>query len=128
MVILDTNILIDYIRRPKVDDSYLVRMIKTKLPRNLAISIITVQELYTGQSSKIPRKEEFFLTIVNSLKVLPYEYKTAKFAGEIMRDSKFNLGFADAGIAATAILNNAQLLTLNKKDFAKIKNLHFASI
>lgn len=125
MVVLDTNILIDYIRRPKSDDSYLVKLIKSELPHNLSISIITVQELYVGQSSKIAQKEQFFLTIINSLRILPYEYKVARRAGEIMRDSKYKIGFADAAIAATAIINKASLATLNKKDFQEIKDLEF---
>ena len=125
MVVLDTDILIDYIRRPKVDGSYLVKLIKSELPHNLAISIITIQELYVGQSSKIAQKEQFFLTIIDSLKILPYEYKVAKCAGKIMRDSKYKTGFTDAAIAATTIVNNAQLATLNKKDFQGIPDLEF---
>lgn len=128
MVVLDTNIVIDYIRRPDFNNSGLVRLIKSELPQNLAISIITIQELYIGQSSKVAEKEEFFLTITESLKILPYEYKIAKLAGEIMRDVKSTLGFADAAIAATTIINNAALLTLNIKDFEKIKGLKFASV
>lgn len=123
MVILDTNILIDYIRRPDSAGSNLVKLIKTVSAENLAISIITIQELYVGQSSKILQEEQIFLTIIESLNVLPYEFEIAKLAGEIMRDSKNPVFFADAAIAATAILNNAKLFTLNKKDFQGIKGL-----
>lgn len=123
MVIIDTNILIDYIRRPNSIDSYLVKLIKSELHSDLAVSIITIQELYVGQSSKIAEKEKFFLAIMTSLKVLPYEQEVAKFAGEIMRDSLAVISFPDAAIAATAILNKAKLFTLNKKDFTGIKNL-----
>ncbi len=52
--------------------------------------------------------------------------KTAKFAGGIIRDLSHPIGFADAAIAATAILNGFSLLTFNKKDFAGIKNLQLA--
>lgn len=40
-----------------------------------------------------------------------------------MRDTKPGIQFADAAIAATAIINNARLATLDKKDFQGIKNL-----
>ncbi len=40
-----------------------------------------------------------------------------------MRDSKTPIQFADAAIAATAIINGAELYTLNKKDFEKIPGL-----
>ncbi len=123
MVVIDTNILIDYIRRSNSADSYLVKLLKLNPSPKIAISIITIQELYAGQSSKIAGKEQFFLRIVDSLKVLPYDSQVAKFAGEIIRDTKSQIQFADAVIAATAILNKASLFTLNKKDFQGIKNL-----
>lgn len=85
--------------------------------------MITIQELYAGQSSKNPEKEKFFLIIMNYFKVLPYDREIAKLAGEIMRDAKLEIVFADAAIAATAIINGAQLATLNKKDFSGIKDL-----
>lgn len=88
--------------------------------------MITIQELYAGQSSKIPEKESFFLAIMNYFKMLPYDREIAKLAGEIMRDVKSPVQFADAAIAATAIINGASLLTLNKKDFSGIKDLELA--
>lgn len=128
MVVIDTNILIDYVRRPKSDDSLLVKLITVKDPQDLTISIITIQELYVGQSSKIEGKEQFFLKIIDSLIILPYEYEVARLAGEIMRDSENPIGFADAAIAATTIVNDAQLATLNTKDFQGIKNLELLSL
>lgn len=123
MVVIDTNILIDYIRRSNSADSYFVKLLKSKPSLEIVISIITIQELYVGQSSKITQKEQFFLKVINSLKVLSYDGRVAKLAGEIMRDTKIQVQFADAAIAATAILNKAQLFTLNKKDFIGVKKL-----
>lgn len=37
--------------------------------------------------------------------------------------AELNTQFADAAIAATAIINKAKLATLNKKDFQRIKEL-----
>ena len=128
MVVIDTNILIDHIRRSNNADSYLVKLHKSKSSLEIAISIITIQELYVGQSSKTSEKEQFFLRVINSLKVLPYDGRVAKFAGEIIRDTKPQVQFADAAIAATAILNKASLFTLNKKDFQGIKNLKLETI
>lgn len=123
MVIIDTNILIDYLRRSNSADTHLVKLLKLNPSKDVAISIITIQELYMGQSSRIIQREQFFLTVINSLQVLSYDNQIAKFAGEIIRDTKMQVQFADAAIAATAILNKAQLFTLNKKDFTGIKNL-----
>jgi len=123
VVILDTNLLIDFIHRPNLADSELEKFLKENPQTDLSISVITIQELYVGQSSKDPKKEQMFLNLIKSLRVLPYELKTAKLAGEIIRDSKTSLSFPDAAIAATTILSKAKLLTLNKKDYEKIKKL-----
>lgn len=123
MVILDTNIIIDHLRRPKKTDSYLIKLVK-KLPKEpLAISIITIQELYEGQSTKNEQKERDLLAVVSPLKILPYTYEIAQLAGEIARDLREAIEFADAAIAATAVVNDCEFYTLNKKDFSKIKDL-----
>lgn len=122
MVILDTNVLIDHIRRPKGVDSHLVKLIE-KLPQEeLVISAIVIQELYSGLSSRT-YKHQIFIAIISSFRVLPYNNRVAQMAGEIIRDSQRSIEFADAAIAATAILNKVPLFTLNKKDFQDIRNL-----
>lgn len=123
MVILDTDIVIDCIRQPGNKNTPLVKLLQSVKPQDVAISVITIQELYVGESSKEIQKEEFFLKLISKLALLPYDYKIAKMAGEIMRDIRPRIQFADAAIAATAILNKARLLTLNKKDFKGIKKL-----
>ena len=123
MVILDTSVLIDYLRRSEKVDSLLPEFIQLHQKDKTAISILTIQELYAGKSSKEMKKEQRFLKVVSLLEILPYTYETAKLAGEIVRDLGKPMGFPDAAIAATAILNKAKLLTLNKKDFHLIKNL-----
>ena len=123
MVVVDTDILIDYIRQPENKISHLRALLKSIPSQDLAISVITIQELYVGESSKEKEKEEFFLQLINKLVILPYDQRSAKLAGEIMRDIRPRPQFADAAIAATAILNKSRLLTLNKKDFQGIKGL-----
>lgn len=123
MVVLDTDILIDYLRQPGNKNTPLVKLLNSVSTQDLAISVITIQELYVGESSREIQKENFFLSLINQFILLSYEHKTAKMAGEIMRDIRPRVQFADAAIAATAILNKASLLTLNKKDFKGIKGL-----
>lgn len=123
MVVLDTSILIDFLRRPKSDDSQLIQFNRLHPTEKIAISILTIQELYSGQSSKDGNKEQLFLKVVNKCEILPYTYEIARLAGELVRDIKSSLGFPDAAIAATTILNKAKLLTLNKKDFHRINGL-----
>lgn len=123
MVVLDTSILIDYLRRPQDSDSPLSEFNSLRPKEKKAISILTIQELYSGKSSKESHKERQFLEIISFFEILPYSYEVAKLAGEIIRESTNHLDFPDAAIAATAILNKAKLFTLNKKDFQTVKRL-----
>ncbi len=123
MVILDTNIIVDHLRCQKGQESCLTKIAKRFTKENLAISVITVQELYEGKSSKEQQREDYLLATITPLKILSYSYETAQMAGEIARDIKEPIEFADAAIAATAIINGADLYTLNKKHFQNIKDL-----
>lgn len=123
MVVLDTNIIIDHLRLPKGSETAFIKVARQRSKDSFAVSIISIQELYQGKSSREVSKTKDILDILNSLQILPYTFDTAKLAGEITRDSTYPIQFADAAIAATTIINSAQLLTLNKKDFQVIKEL-----
>ena len=124
MVVLDTNIIIDHLRlQDKQAESKLMTLARTKSKEVLAISMITIQELYEGRSTRDAQKEQYLLATISPLKILPYNYEVAKLAGEIARDIERPIELADAGIAATAILSGCELLTLNVKDFAGVDKL-----
>lgn len=128
MVILDTNIIIDHLRQSDKKTTHLIEITKKIIKeRDLAISVITVQELYEGQSTKDKNREECLLATIVPLKILPYDFEIAQLAGEIARDLYKAIEFADAAIAATAIIKKAPLFTLNKKHFQGIKGLQFYS-
>lgn len=123
MVVLDTNVIVDHLRQTDTAQTYLMKIAEEVSKENLAISIITIQELYEGESTRNEREEERLLATISPLKILPYIYETAQLAGEIARDLKRPIELADAAIAATTIVNGASLFTLNKKDFRGIENL-----
>lgn len=127
MVILDTNILIDHLRR-RQKPTVLDKLEEKNKGEIFCISMITIQELYEGKSTIDENKEKDILTLINNLRVFPYNYEIAKYAGTVARDSKKHIDLADAAIAATAILNEAQLLTLNRKDFVGIKDLELLEL
>jgi len=122
MVILDTSIIIDHLRQP-YSKSLLAKIEKEHTRETLCLSILSVQELYEGQSTKNPEQEKDLIATITPLKILPYSYEIAKYAGRIMRDVSYPIEFADAAIAATAIVNGASLFTLDKKDFQGVKGL-----
>lgn len=122
MVILDTNIIIDHLRLNKSNDlSALDKLASKELRESLAISVISVQELYEGRSTIEVEKESDLLNLITPLSIIQYNYLIAETAGKIARDLKQLIDFADAAIAASAIINNAPLVTLNKKHFIGIK-------
>lgn len=123
MVILDTDIVIDHLRA--IDDrvSQLIKIARRVSRTNLAVSVITIQELYEGQSSRDKTKEEYLLATIAPLKIIPYTFEVAKRAGMIARDLDRSIEFADAAIAATAVVHRASLYTLNQRDFRTIKGL-----
>lgn len=123
MVVIDTNVIIDHLRQKGSSDSQLSQLFNQIELTAAAISYMTIQELFAGQSTKNKEIEEWILKIINPYEILPYTFEVAKLAGEIERDSKNHIDFPDAAIAATAILQKASLFTLNKKDFKGIKGL-----
>ena len=123
MVVLDTNIIIDHLRQPKKKETALAKIAKQKPKEELAISMISVQELYEGRSTRNEEKERYLLATIVPLQILLYTYEVAQLAGKIARDLDRSIELADAAIAATAIVNGAQLFTLNKKDFQGIEGL-----
>src|SRR3990172_6548304 len=123
MVVLDTNIIIDHLRQYPEAKSHLDKIIKRMPQEPLAVAVITIQELYIGASTREERAEQLLLSTTSPLKILSYSWEAAQLAGEIARDLNRPIEFADAAIAACAIINGARLATLNKKDFKGIPRL-----
>jgi predicted nucleic acid-binding protein len=128
MVIIDTSVIIDHLRQQGEKESHILRLAKSFQKQELAISVITLQELYEGKSTTDKRKEGYMISTIAPLKILQYNYETAKKAGQIARGLTNPIEFADCAISATCILNNAKLATLNNKDFEKIPDLELVDI
>lgn len=122
MVVIDTSVVIDHLRQIG-ETSYFRKFEKEFENETLAISIVTIQELYAGKSTRDDEKERILLATISPLSILPYSYEVAELAGKLIRDAKNPLQVADAAIAATAIVNGSRLVSLNKKDFEEIEGL-----
>jgi tRNA(fMet)-specific endonuclease VapC len=122
MVILDANIIIDHLRMPRAESHY-KQIVTASALEELKISTITIQELYSGKSTREEWREFEMLDSLKEIELVPYNYEIAQCAGILIRDSANKLTFPDAAIAATAILNKAKLFTLNVKYFKEIKGL-----
>jgi len=129
MVIIDTSVIIDHLR--SVNDkknTVLVNFVKNHPKEILAISLLSIQELYEGQSTKFKLKEQQLLAIISPLKILDYTFEIAQKAGKLARDLPQNISLADAAIATTCMVYDCGLLTLDKKDFGQIKGLNLVEI
>ena len=117
MILLDTNILIE-IYRDNVNIISIVESIQ-----EIAVCDVVRAELFYGARNK---RELLEISVdLEGLTVLPLLPQISEMAVNLVKTYclSHKLEFADALIAATAILHNAELFTLNRKDFAYIPNL-----
>ena len=122
MILCDTNIIIEFYK----NNQTIVNELKIIGVDQLAISVITQAELYYGALNKAE-----LLKIQKHLNLLPNfpidNQVSAQFIQLMERYSlSHKLTIPDALIAATALVNNVNLYTLNLKDFRFIEgvNLH----
>lgn len=119
VILCDTNILIELYKNNPVIISEL-RKIGSK---KIAISSITQAELYYGALNK-----QELLQIkkhLSQLKILVVDTVVSEQFIQLMENYALShkLAIPDAIIAATALVNNLDLYTLNQKDFQFISNL-----
>lgn len=117
MFLLDTDVLIDYLRGRAEAVSYL-----NNLTAEMLISVVTIAELYAGVREG---KEQIKLeTFMRAFEIVPIDYDIAVAGGLYRRDygKSHGTGFTDALIAATAEVRGAQLVTLNHKHFPMLAN------
>ena len=119
VILCDTNILIELYKNNPVIISEL-RKIGSK---QIAISSITQAELYYGALNK-----QELLKIkkhLSQLEILAVDKTVSERFIQLMENYALShkLAIPDAIIAATALVNNLDLYTLNQKDFRFISNL-----
>lgn len=115
MKLIDSNILI-YAGEQRYAPALLPYVTD---PSNCSSAISRVETL--GFSRITPQQIIFFESLFTILKVLPVDDQVIEKAIEIRQIVKLSLG--DSLIAATALLQNTELLTRNTADFASIPNL-----
>jgi len=119
-VLLDTSILIEFLRR---EDKLLTKLYRlSKDYQTLSISIISHTELYAGESPWKNREMRRNLeSLLSNLTIIALTLEISKEAGRLRALN--NLPTIDAIIAATALSENLPLVTLNSKDFKRVKKL-----
>lgn len=119
-ILLDTSIIVDYLRQKDKSLTILFNLISPKY--ELYASIITHTESYGGKSVWEHQKaQEALEKIFANITILPLDENLSKKAGEIR--AKHNTAITDAVIAATVINHKLTLVTLNIKDFKDIEGI-----
>lgn len=116
--LVDTDVLVDFFR----GEEKAVGFVK-KYSKRIVISAITVSELYAGVRENEERSElDEFIELFTILPVTP---EIAVKGGLYKRDffKSHHIGLADAIIAATAEIHEADLKTLNSKHFPMLRGL-----
>ncbi len=120
MVLCDTDILIEAMKNnPRA--THLLRDIGFE---NIALSAITVMELYFGAVNK--REMTKIKNRVQQLRIVHIDQQICETAMDLVERyvKSHSLHIPDALIAATAICGRIELLTYNVKDFRFIKNIN----
>ena len=116
-LLLDTTVLVDYLRDKNVSVKYLEGM---GAEDHLLISAVTVAELYAGvRGVKELAKLE---SLLSAFDIVPVDRAIAAKGGLYRRDygPGHGTGLADALIAASAAVRLATLVTLNKRHFVML--------
>lgn len=119
-VLVDTSILIDYLRG---DDRAREVLERARTAGVLSASEITRLEVLAGMRS---REEDWTRRLLSTLVWHPVDAEVAERAGELGRDwlpSHRTIDSADLAIAATAMVLGARLLTLNVRHFPMFPDL-----
>ena len=120
-VLLDTDVLIDFLRGR--DDA--VSLVESNADR-IILSSIVVAELYAGvRGGETDREQTVLKRFVSLFRVVPVSSDIAKLGGLYKRDygKAHGVGIADAIVAATATLEEAELKTLNVKHYPMLGKL-----
>jgi len=118
LLLIDTDVLIDYLREQEQAAAYLESLVEQVL-----ISTVTVAELYAGVREGEERTA--LDAFIQAFEVVPVNVAIAIKGGLFRRDygKSHGTGLADALIAASAEVRGAELVTLNGKHFPMLKNV-----
>jgi tRNA(fMet)-specific endonuclease VapC len=120
-MVIDTNIFIEFLR---AKDKTKTGLFLIPDDKQIYISSVTIYELLMGANT--PDKIKDIKILTEDIPVLPFNEDVANKAAEVyhqLRQKNQIIDFRDIFIAATCIINNCPLKTLNKKHFDRIIGL-----
>jgi predicted nucleic acid-binding protein len=120
MILCDTDIFIEALK----NNRRAIKMLRQIGFENIALSAITVMELYFGAVNK--REMTKIKNRLQQLRIVHVDQGICEEAMDLIERyaKSHGLHIPDALIAATAICKGIQLLTYNVKDFKFIKRIN----
>ena len=119
-IVVDTSILIDYLRGGTKWEHLLSEVEKDI---EIYLPTIVVFELFSGKSSHKPQASRDIVDFIKYFQRIELTEEIAKKAGELYRDVSKTLQVPDYIVAASALDIGGTVVTLNKKHFAQIPHL-----
>lgn len=119
-VVIDTSILIDYLRRGPNWQKFLMN---TPESTELFLPTIVIYELFSGKSTKNRKIAKDIYDLIKLFIKIELDEGIAIKAGELYREGGKKFSAQDYIIAASALKIGASVLTLNKKHFEQIPQL-----
>lgn len=114
--LVDTDVLIDFLRGTPQAVAFV-----SKLPNDVAISSVSVAELYAGVRDGA--ESQALKDLLDTLEIIDLNRDIAQAGGLIRREhgKAHGVGLNDALIAATAVNRKACLYTLNIKHYPSLR-------
>ncbi len=125
-IVFDTSILIDNLRGGKAGNTIFDSIEEQNA--DFFIPTIVIYELFSGKSAENPTVLSHIKNLIKSFKRVELTEEIAKRAGQLYRETGKAFGPQDYIIAATTMEIGGTVLTLNKKHFGQIPNLHLYPI
>lgn len=126
MVVLDTDILIDYMRGEPSAVAFIEQAVQS--PDPLAVSAVTLMQLHHGvHRSRTPAREaEVVAAAMEAFTSYPFDGPAASVAGRLLAEGGRRgrtVGLPDLMIAATALVHGEPVATRNLRDFRRFGGL-----
>lgn len=126
MYYLDTCICVEFLRG-RLSSGY--QIMRKHRRSEFKVPAIVAAELWFGAAhSDNPEKQKHIVAaFLDAFEIVPFDYAVAKAYGELRQrlGSEGRLiGDRDMMIAATALANEAVLVTRNAKEFVRVPNLN----
>ena len=124
-MVIDTCIFIEFLRAKDKSKTELFKLSKSI---DLCVSAVTLYELYMGATNDSKKQDVKLLT--EDLVVLPFDEEVSEKAADIyhqLKSKHHEIEFRDIFIAATCIVNELPIKTMNVKKFSQILELKISN-